>query len=308
MKRALVFGGNGFLGSFVIKELCDKNFEVLIVSRTKGNFEVLKTFGFPGQISLKLFDITSSNSLEEFDFSKFDVVINLIGIGIEKGKNSYHLVHTEFPARLASVTKKSDVKFLHVSAFTGNEDIPSKYIKTKRDGEHAILKNNPKSIIIRPSTLIGNGSPLIQMFEKIIDISPIVPLVGGGKTKIQPIFAGDVAKFIIEAIETEEMRGKAFNLLGEETILLKEFVERICGFMDKKPLLIPAPLSLVKFGIKFTELLPKFIFKIAITSDILSLSKYNIVSQENHTNLIVKNPKTIDEVLAESLSKYRLYD
>ena len=67
MKRALVFGGNGFLGSFVIKELCNKNFEVLIVSRTKGNFEVLKTFGFPGQISLKLFDITSSNSLEEFD-------------------------------------------------------------------------------------------------------------------------------------------------------------------------------------------------------------------------------------------------
>lgn len=308
MKKALVFGGNGFLGSFVIKELCEKNFEVLIVSRTNGSFEILKTFGFPGQISLKLFDVTSSNSLEEFDFTKFDVVINLIGIGLEGGKNSYYRVHVEFPARLASITKKSNTKLVHISAFVGNAETSSKYIKTKIDGEEVILQNNPKAIIIRPSMLIGNGVATIQMFEKMINSLPIIPLVMGGKTKIQPVFAGDVAQFIVNAFEIDDMQGKSFNLLGNEVILLKEFVERICGFMNKRPLLIPAPLSLVKFALKIVELLPKFLFRLGVTSDIISLSKYDAISSKNDIQLIVKNPKKIDDVLASALSKYKLYD
>jgi NADH dehydrogenase len=248
------------------------------------------------------------------------VVINLIGIGLERGKNSYYRVHVEFPTRLASIVKKSNVKLVHISAFIGNavEAVNTegsarlkggnKYIKTKIEGECAVFKNNQKAIIIRPSMLIGDNAPTIKMFEKVIDSLPIVPLVMGGKTKIQPVFAGDVAKFIVNAFEVDEMQGKTFNLLGNEVILLKEFVERICGFMNKRPLLISVPLFLVKFSFKTLELLPKFIFRLEVTSDIISLSKYDAISKKNDIKLLIESPKTIDDVLKTALSKYKLYD
>ena len=308
MNKALVFGGNGFLGSFVVKELCEKNFEVLVISHTDKNFEELKTFGFPGQIAFKKVDVTDVDLFSVLNFKPFDIIINLIGIGSERGKNSYHGIHIEFASRLASVALRGDKTFIHVSAFTGNEPSQSKYINTKRAGEEAILRNNPKTIILRPSVMIGEGGSFIQTFETMINNLPFIPIAFGSNIKIQPVFAGDVAKFIVLALNKTDMEGKSFNLAGEEVVLFKDFIKRICGFMNKKRGFLPVPFSLIFLGLKMKEFLPSFIFRTKLTSDIFALSKMEMLVKKNDIKLLIPNPKKIDEVLEEVLSKYKLYD
>jgi uncharacterized protein YbjT (DUF2867 family) len=308
MKKALIFGGNGFLGSFVVRELCKKNFEVLIVARSKKNFDTLKTFGFPGQIVFKEFDVSNLNYLNIFDFNPFDVIINLIGIGAECGKYKYHDIHTDFPSRLAGMARKAEKPFVHISAFTGDEEINSKYANTKRKGEAEVMKCNPKAIILRPTTMIGEGGSLIQTFETIINTFPVVPLINFGKTKIQPVFAGDVAKFMVEAIDRSDMQGKTYNLAGSEVILFKNFLERICGFMNKKRILLPVPFFVMSAVLKIKRFLPSFVFRTSLTSDLLELSKYNLIIKENHLKLLIPQITKLDDVLESVLSKYKLYD
>jgi NADH dehydrogenase len=307
MKKALVFGGNGFLGLFVIKELCEKDFEVLIVSRSNKGFEEAKILGFPGQVNIKKFDVSNLAGLNNFDFSKFDLVINLIGIGLSSGKNTYPSVHVEFPSLLAGMLRKVGVKFIHISAFTGETNINSVYVKTKREGETAVLKNNPKAIIIRPSVMLGKGGSLVQTFEKLINFSPIIPLPMGGKMKFQPVFAGDVAKFIVLAAQSLETQGKAFNLAGEEVILFKEFIERICGFMNKRRILIYIPFFVMMFLLKIKLFLPKFFFRTSITADVFAISKQNLVAKSD-LKLLIAKPYKIDDILSDLLEKYTLYE
>jgi uncharacterized protein YbjT (DUF2867 family) len=308
MNKALIFGGNGFLGSFVVKELCKHNFEVLVIGRSKKNFEDLKVFGFPGQVAFKHFDVSKLIELNKIKFNSFNLVINLIGIGCEKGANSYHIIHNDFASRVASLTYKSNIDFIHISAFTGDEASTSKYINSKRDGEKAVRKNNPNAVILRPSLIIGQNSSLISMFESLIQHAPFVPLPNIGKTKIQPIFAGDLAKVIVKCYQNSEVRGKAFDLAGTETILFKSFVEKICGFMNKKRMFITVPFFFVLNLLKIKRYLPSFIFRTSLTADIFALSKEEILIKENHIKLFIEKPVKVDEVLKLSLEKYRLYD
>ena len=308
MNKALVFGGNGFLGSFVVKELCERDFEVLVISHSDNGFEELKTFGFPGQVAIKKLDVNDVSLFNVINFKPFNVIINLIGIGAERDKNSYHGIHIEFASRLASVALKGDKTFIHVSAFTGSDASSSKYINTKRAGEKAVLRSNPKSIIIRPSVMIGERGAFIQTFETMINNLPFIPVALGSNIKIQPVFAGDVAKFIVLATERTDMEGKAFNLAGEEVVLFKDFIQRICGFMNKKRSFLPVPFFAILFGLKIKEFLPSFIFRTKLTADIFALSKTEMLVKKNDIKLLVPNPKKIDEVLGEVLSKYKLYD
>ncbi len=227
---------------------------------------------------------------------------------MESKKQPYHIIHKEFPARLASFTKKFGVRFLHISAFTGTSEIPSKYVKTKRDGEIAIMNNNPKATIIRPSVMIGEGGALVQTFEKMVNSFPFLPLANGKKAKVQPVFAGDVAKFIITAMERDETQGKGFNLCGEEVILMEEFVQRICGFMNKKKIILNLPFAILNLAFKVLGILPKFIFRTSLTADILALSNYDIFIERNDLKKFVEKPQKIDDVLEKLLEKYKLYD
>ena len=311
MKKALVFGGNGFLGSFVVKELCLKNFQVVILARNEGDVNDLKTLGFPGQIVFKKFNAASENALQEINFEGCDFVANLIGIGASTKKNSYTKVHVEFPTKLAEITAKKGIKFAHVSAFTGEgEDavkIQSEYVLTKREGEVSVLKHNPKAIVVRPTVMLGEGGSFVQTFEKIIAISPIVPIING-KAKINPVYAGDVAKFIVATITHSEFEGKACNLAGKEVILFRDLVENIAGFMDKKRIFIPVPFFLANFGLTIKQFLPSFVFRTSITKDILFLSKYEMIVKNNSLLALIPTPTKIETILSHVLAKYKLYD
>jgi NADH dehydrogenase len=307
MKKALILGGNGFLGTYIIRELCEKKFQITVVSRTKKDIENIKTFGFPGQIVWQRYDITSPTLISDFNFKNYDVIINLIGIASQNQGNTYYKIHSEIPSQIAQQTRKLRVLFIHISALVP-KIISSKYVKTKQEGEQAILKLNPNAVIIRPSVMIGTGDGLVSTFEKIINLSPVIPLLFGGKTKISPVFAGDVAKFIALSIEKTEMQGKTFTLCGKEVILFKDMIMKIAGFMNKRRFYISVPFAFFKLIFTIKSILPEFIFRTKLTKDLLDISKYEIIPEKNDLTLLVQNPQTIDDTLASMLKKYKLYD
>lgn len=311
MKRALVFGGNGFLGSYVIRELCEKNFQVITVSRNEGDFALLKTCGFPGQVLWKQYDVTSETFSYDFEALDFDVAINLIGIGLEKKSNLYHRVHIDFPFKLAALCRKRNIKLIHVSAFLGSNEeakIGSRYVRTKLEGVQGVRNNNAKAIIINPTLIVGKGDSFIQTFETIISYSPLVPLIFGGKTRLKPVYAGDVAKFIAEVIFRPEMEGKDYIVSGSEIISFRKFLEKIALRMRVKRFFISIPFFIFNMIFALKKILPGFVFRTKITKDILQLSKFESIPEKNDLTLLVQKPQTISKILNLALEKYRLYD
>lgn len=306
MKTALVFGGTGFLGSFVVKELCENNFQVVVVGRSEEGVEKLKLCGFPGQVVFKKYNINSINVMFDFDFTKYDCIINLIGIGKETRGNIYNYIHSDFPTKLASMAKKIGIKFVHVSAFTP-ENVENKYVITKRTGEKYVMQNNKDAVILKPTLMLGTGGAFVSDFESMINYLPFIPIIGFGKTKIKPVFASDVAKFIVQSIQTD-LAGGTYNLSGSEAISTKDLIHKIMGFMNKKRRLLPMPLFIFKLIFFIKQLLPNFLFRTKITYDIIKMAKYESIPIKNDLTKLITNPTKLDKGFAFIFAKYKLYD
>jgi NADH dehydrogenase len=312
MKKVLIFGGTGFLGGYVVRELCAQNFQVIVVAREEENFAVLKTYGFPGQILFRKYDVASGNFNNDFDFSGYYAVINLIGIGEEKKGNGYYKIHVDFPFKLAILCKKYGVKLVHISAFFSDDaaikDINLKYVKTKLEGEASVKKQYSKAIIIRPTLMLGIGDSFISTFETIINLSFIIPLPSQkASKKMKPVFVGDVAKFIVFSLENDEYLGQSFNLCGPGFTTVSKIVHLIASAMNKKRLFVSVPFFVFKLLILLKTLMPKFIFHTKITKDIMELSRFEMVPKKNSLNLALK-PMEVTNIINNTLSKYKLYD
>jgi NADH dehydrogenase len=292
-----VFGGSGFIGKYVVKELAKTGAKIKVIGKHATTAAELRTTGAVGQISLIEIDIHDRGAITEaINGSKY--VVNLVGILFEKKATTFDHTHIRFASTLAELCFKQKIeRLVHISALGVDKSKASSiYAKTKFEAEKEVLKFFPNATIIRPSVVFGAEDNFINLFNWISKISLFLPLIGGGHTLFQPVYVGDIARFISRALETSKSKvcGKVFELGGPHQYTFKEIMQLILSISGRKRLLVPIPVALANMKAYFFEFMPKPI----LTRDQVRLLEYNnIVSKENGLETLGINPTAMEAIL-----------
>lgn len=282
-KTVCIFGGTGFVGRQIVRELAVRGYRIKVASRIPERAFDLKPCGSVGQIVPVACDYADEDSLKQV-LKGCDGAVNCIGILYEKGKtNRFHKIHTELPARIAAVCAKEGVeRFVHISAL-GVDKASSKYAKSKLAGEEEVLKAFPKATILRPSVIFGPGDNFFNMFAKMSVIAPALPLIGGGTTRFQPVYVGDVADAVRIALTAPSIgeanpQGKIYELGGPEILTFKEIYESLFEQTGRRRKLVNLSWGVAAFQ---GALMNIFLPNPPLTADqVCTLKTDNVVSEE----------------------------
>lgn len=303
-KRVTIFGGSGFIGREIARQLCKDGYIVNIVSR-QPNFALdVKTAGAVGQVALSAGNIRDKNSIKKA-IKGSDIVINLVGLLYEKGKQRFEKIHTEAAANIASSAAEEGVKkLIHLSALgIEKSSSKSKYAASKLKGEELVTKNFPDAVILRPSIVFGDKDNFFNQFAKLATLAPALPLIGGGKTKFQPVFVGDLAKAVSKIAGDNSIKGKIFEIAGPKVYSFKELLEYVRTETKRCTMLVPLPFFAAKAVGAAASLLPKPF----LTVDQVRLLKFDNVldgSKNNLESLGIK-PTFLESVVPEYLAVYK---
>jgi len=280
-KIIAIFGGGGFLGKHLMRQLTKLDFRVKVATRNPYLKGYLKPLGNPGQIELIKTNIFDSEDVKRV-LNNCDFVINLVGILYETRKQKFNQVHAQFPYLLSNLCNEIGIKnLIHVSALGVKEGHISKYMKSKLQGEKNIIENFKRTVILRPSVIFGPEDNFFNTFASMAEFSPFLPLVGGGKTKFAPIYVGDVAKAITKSLTLNVSNIKIFELGGPENYSFKKLMEILLTEIKKKRFLLHIPFGVAKFQSYFLQIIPKPL----LTPDQVDLLKYDNVISGNYPGL-----------------------
>lgn len=277
MKKILIFGGSGFLGSSITKLLLNNGYEICVVCRnlSKAADNLIQH----KNLTIKKIDIFAEDSLKAL-VAKHDIIINLIGKLYEEKKNDFQKYHVDFPQILASYTKNK--RLIHLSALAiESSSTSSIYAKTKLAGEQAIIQESKNYIIIKPSIIFGENDNFFNLFARISKFSPFLPLIGGGKTLFSPIYAEDIANSVLVLCENSNYKNQIFEAYGDENVSFKEILEFILQVTHKKRMLVTLPFTIAKFEAKILHFCKIYL----LTEDQVELLKYDNISTGKYNNI-----------------------
>lgn len=298
-----VFGASGFIGRNIVRELAKRGARVNAVCRDAEHAKFLKPMGVVGQVTPIRADVTDAAAIARVVQGP-SAVINLIGILHASGKNTFEAVQATAPGLIAKAAKEAGVeKMVHVSAIGADASSASTYAKTKAQGEQAVRAAFPEATILRPSIVFGPNDSFFNRFAGMALISPFLPLIGGGRTKFQPVYVDDVADAAMAALERPEAAGQVYELGGPSVLTFEELMRMTLKQIKRKRALISVPFWAAKLQATFMELLPSP----PLTRDQVELLKTdNVVSGQAKTLLDLGiQPTSLEAVLPTYLEKYR---
>jgi NADH dehydrogenase len=250
-----IFGGSGFLGRHVVRALAKVGYRIRIAVRRPDLAGHLQPLGRVGQIHAVQANLRYPGSVEAV-VRDADVVINLVGILFERRRQRFDAVHAFGAETVALAATAFGSRMVHVSAIGADDQAPSHYARSKASGEKLVLAAAPSAVILRPSILFGPEDEFFNKFAAIARMSPALPLIGGGHTLFQPVFAGDVASAIVAAIESRAEAGKIYELGGPEVKSFKQLMQFMLARIERRRLLITIPFALAKFQASFLQFMP----------------------------------------------------
>src|SRR5262249_5004985 len=174
------------------------------------------------------------------------VLINLVGILFERGRQRFDAVHTYGAEQVALAANAHGARMVHVSAIGADENSASAYARSKASAEKLVLAAQPATTIMRPSILFGPEDDFFNRFAALARISPALPLIGGGLTQFQPVFVGDVAAAIADAVDGKARPGAVYELGGPEVRTFKELMQFVLSTIERRRLLVPLPFFVAK--------------------------------------------------------------
>lgn len=254
-KVVTVFGGAGFIGRHVVKRLAARGATIRVATRSPETAVHLLPMGEVGQIVLARFadDAATIGTLVSGAWG----VVNLIGILFERRAGDFERVQARLPGTIAQAAAEAGVeRLVHLSAIGADPASPSLYARTKAAGEAAVRAAFPSAVILRPSIVFGPEDGFFNRFAAMARIAPALPLVGGGTTRFQPVYVGDVADAVIAGLERPELAGKTFELGGPRVYTFKQLLEYVLQVTGRRRLLVPLPFGLARVQARFLELLP----------------------------------------------------
>ncbi|HEU0161934.1 MAG TPA: complex I NDUFA9 subunit family protein [Rhizomicrobium sp.] len=298
-----VFGGSGFLGRHTVRALAKAGWRIKVATRHPGRGFFLRPLGAVGQIDFVKCDITDADAVAQA-LNGSDAVVNLCGILFEGGHQTFDDVQANGAANIAAAAAAAGVTALvHVSAIGADLESASDYAVTKAEGEKAVREAFPDAVILRPSIVFGPEDGFFNKFAGLARFLPVLPLIGGGHTRFQPVFVGDVARAIVTALTSDAARGRTYELGGPGTYSFKELLQLILRETGRRRLLLPLPFSLATIQAAFLGLLPRPV----LTMDQVRLLKSDNVVSPTAARLsdlgIV--PTSVEAVVPSYLWRYR---
>lgn len=251
-----VFGGSGFLGRHVVRALAKRGYRIRVAVRRPDLAGHLQPLGRVGQIHAVQANLRYPGSVDAAARDA-DVVINLVGILFERSRQRFEAVQAFGAEAVALAASAYGARLVHVSSIGADENAPALYARTKAIGEKLVLAAKPDAAILRPSILFGPEDDFFNKFAAIARIAPALPLVGGGHTRFQPVFAGDVASAVVAAVEGRTAPGQAYELGGPDVKSFKELMQYVLATIERRRLLVPLPFALASFQASFLQFLPK---------------------------------------------------
>lgn len=269
-----VFGGSGFLGRHVVRALCKRDYRLRVGVRRPELAGHLQPLGKVGQIAPVQANVRYPASVEAA-MRGASVVVNLVGILSPGGAQTFDAVQAEGAKTIAEAAAKIGASVVHVSAIGANADSASRYAKSKAAGEQAVLAAAPGATIIRPSIVFGPEDQFANRFASLARLLPVLPVIGAD-TKLQPVYVGDVASAVADAVDGKTKPGATYEIGGPEIVTMREAIELILRVIDRHPALLPLPFGLAKLKAAFLQFAPG---DLKLTPDQVELLKVdNVVS------------------------------
>jgi uncharacterized protein YbjT (DUF2867 family) len=299
-----IFGGTGFIGRHVVRRLAGRGVRIRVVSR---NWRVhgrdLQPMGNVGQIVGGPADLTDEAALAAL-LAGSEAVINLIGILYETRRQTFAEVQGELPGRIARAAVAAGIaRMVQISAIGADPDSKSAYARSKAQGEAAARAALPAAVIMRPSIVVGPEDGFFNRFAAMARLLPALPLIGGGETRFQPVFVGDVADAIVAALEREDALGQTYELGGPKVYSFAELMRYMLTVIGRRRLLVPLSFELATLQARVLELLPVP----PLTRDQVELLKTDNVVGANARTLadLGITPTPIELVVPDYLDRYR---
>lgn len=311
-KLAVVFGGSGFLGRNVVRELARRGWRVRVAVRRPHHAQFLRPMGHVGQIQLKQCNVRYRPSVADALIGA-DAVVNLVGLLHQSGPQRFDTVQAGGAATVAKLAAEAGVKtFVHVSSIGADAQSDSLYARTKGEAEEAVREAMPSATIIRPSIIFGAEDSFFNKFAAMAGFSPALPLIGGGRTKFQPIYVDDAADAICEALVRSEAAGKIYEIGGPRIYTFRELMELMLSETGQKRILVPVPFplaSLIGLGGEVAGWLP-FIEPPLTRDQVKLLKRDNVVDTSGAAGTLADlgvTPDTVEAVLPSYMVRYRKY-
>lgn len=298
-----IFGGTGFIGRHLVRRLAARGARIQVISRNPEHGRHLQPMGNVGQIVVRRADMGNEAALAQV-LRNSTSVINLIGILHERGRRSFEAIHAELPARIARAARAVGVeRMIQMSALGAAPDSVSVYARTKAAGEERTREAFPEAMIFRPSVVVGPEDGFFNRFAAMARISPILPLIGGGKTRFQLVYVGDVADAMVNSLLREDTPGQTYELGGPETYTFAQAMQYMLEVIGRKRLLVSIPFGLAEFQARFLEWLPNP----PLTRDQVQLLKQDNVVSGKFPGLAELDvmPTPIEIVVPDYLVRYR---
>ncbi|MGJ3262737.1 MAG: complex I NDUFA9 subunit family protein [Salinarimonas sp.] len=282
-KLITVFGGSGFLGRYVCQILARRGYRVRVAVRRPDLAYHLQPLGTVGQIMPVQANLRYPESVQAA-LKNADGAVNLVGILQEGGKQTFSAVQTEGAAAVARAAAAAGVPLAHVSAIGADPDSPSRYGRTKAEGEAHVFEALPDAVVLRPSIVFGPGDGFFSRFAVLARALPVMP-IASASTRFQPVYAADVAEAIARAMDGSVPGGRVYELGGPEVFSFREVVELVLRYTERRRPILTLPDRLARLQAGLTETLDKITLglipdEIVLTRDQLKmLASDNVVSE-----------------------------
>lgn len=308
-KFATVFGGSGFVGRQIVWSLARRDYRVRAAVRRPDLAGYLQPMGVVGQIHAVQANLRFADSVMRAAEGA-ETVINSVGILAPAGAQTFDAVHVEGARQVAKAAREAGARHLiHISAIGADKNSKSRYAVTKAEGEAAVLAEFPSAIILRPSIVFGPEDQFFNRFAALARVSPVLPLVGGGRTKFQPVFAGDVGEAVGNAVTGSGKPGTVYELGGPQVVTFREILEATLRYAGRRRMLLPVPFWMMRLQALLTWPLPNSVRPITV-DQLRLLALDNVVldaakrEDRDLAALGVPQPASIEAIVPEYLERF----
>ncbi|GAM96519.1 NAD-dependent epimerase/dehydratase [alpha proteobacterium U9-1i] len=309
----VVFGGSGFVGRHVVRALAKSGKRVRVAMRRPHLGADLRVLGDVGQIQIVQANVRFPDSVDAA-LEDADGVVNLVGVLAEHGKQNFNTLHAEAPGVIAEAAAKRGIKrFVQVSAI-GAAPKGARYARTKFAGEQNARSHVPQTVVLRPSILFGSGDTFFNRFAEMARFAPALPLLGGGKTKFQPLFAGDMADAVCAALDRADARGRTFELGGPQVYSFKQLMQFLTAEIARPRALLDIPFFIAQplgIFIGWASALNPFADPPLTGDQVTMLQKDNVVGQDPQAGTIadlgVASLESIEAIVPSYIWRFRPY-
>ncbi len=303
MRIVTVFGGSGFIGRYVVKRLAQQGWAVRVAVRRPSRAAFLRPLGEVGQITPLRAPLQDEGAVRDV-LAGAEAAINLVGVLFERGRQSFKAVHLDGARRVAEAAAAAGVKQLsQISAIGAEATADAKYARSKGAAEQAVRDAFPAAVVLRPSIVFGPEDEFFNLFASMAQMSPALPLIGGGRTRFQPVYVGDVADAVVKALTDPACAGKTYELGGPGVYSFKELLELMLRETGRRRLLLPLPFWAATLQAAVLEWLPRPL----LTRDQVKLLRHDNVVGDGALTLadLGIRPTAVEVILPTYMDRFR---